>query len=138
MHLTLKEDIKLISDLEKTLQLSETDMTIFYRDLSNVKKDASAGCAFSTISNAFYNTSEVNIKFAKEWEGSGYALKRDPAMWVELLLAAYSMWGTYLALRMSPALAPWLAVYSFAFAIIVLWGIHDRVALRRAQVSATS
>lgn len=77
-------------------------------------------------------------KFVKEWEGSGYALKRDPAMWVELLLAAYSMWGTYLALRMSPALAPWLAVYSFAFAIIVLWGIHDRVALRRAQVSATS
>jgi len=23
------------------------------------------------------------------------------------------MWGTYLALRLSPALAPWLAVYSF-------------------------
>lgn len=72
-------------------------------------------------------------KFAEQWENSRYALKRDPAMWMELLLAAYSLWGTYLALRLSPALAPWLAVYSFAFIVIVLWGIRDRVALRRAQ-----
>lgn len=74
-------------------------------------------------------------KFVKEWQGSGYALKRDPAMWMELLLSAYSLWGTYLALRLSPALAPWLAVYSFSFVLIVLWGLRDRMALRRAQVS---
>ncbi|MCA0454252.1 MAG: glycosyltransferase [Chloroflexi bacterium] len=72
-------------------------------------------------------------KFAKEWQISGYALKRDPALWVELLLAIYSLWGTYLALRLSPALAPWLGVYSFSFVMIVLWGIRDRMALHRAQ-----
>lgn len=66
--LSLKEDRKLISDLEKTLLLSETDMTIFYRGLSNVKKDASTGCAFSTISDAFYHSDEVNKKFGKHWE----------------------------------------------------------------------
>ncbi|MBL7885682.1 MAG: YdiU family protein [Flavobacterium sp.] len=76
LHLTLKEDIKLISDLEKTLQLSETDMTIFYRDLCNVKKEASAGCAFSTISNAFYHSDEVNKKFAKDW-GKWFKLYLD-------------------------------------------------------------
>lgn len=77
-------------------------------------------------------------KFAQAWEGSGYALKRDPAMWMELLLSAYSLWGTYLAMRLSPALAPWLAVYSISFIIIVLWGIRDRVALRRAQQVAAA
>lgn len=77
-------------------------------------------------------------KFAQAWEGSGYALKRDPAMWMELLLSVYSLWGTYLAFRLSPALAPWLAVYSISFVIIVVWGIHDRLALRRAQQVAAA
>lgn len=68
LHLRLKDDNKLISELEKTLQLSETDMTIFYRELSNVKKESSVGCAFATISNAFYHADEINKKFAKQWE----------------------------------------------------------------------
>ncbi len=68
LHLRLKDDNKLISELEETLQLSETDMTIFYRELSNVKKESSVGSAFATISNAFYHPDEVNKKFAKDWE----------------------------------------------------------------------
>jgi len=65
-------------------------------------------------------------KFARAWQGSGYALRFDPNAWIELFLAAYAVWGVILALRTSPALAPYLAVYSFAFGLVALWGLHDR------------
>jgi len=65
-------------------------------------------------------------KFARAWQGSGYALRHDPNAWVELFLAAYAVWGVILALRFSPALAPYLAVYGFAFGLVSLWGLHDR------------
>jgi cellulose synthase/poly-beta-1,6-N-acetylglucosamine synthase-like glycosyltransferase len=65
-------------------------------------------------------------KFAQTWQSSGYALRHDPGMWVELLLAAYALWGVWLATRMSPAIAPYLGVYGFAFGLVALWGVYDR------------
>lgn len=65
-------------------------------------------------------------KFARAWQASGYAMRYDPGMWVELFLAAYAIWGVSIALRMSPALAPYLAVYGFAFGLVGLWGVYDR------------
>lgn len=63
------DDQKLIADLEKTLQLSETDMTIFYRELSRIKKDSSAGSAISIVNNAFYKPEEINKKSILDgWE----------------------------------------------------------------------
>lgn len=75
-------------------------------------------------------------KFAKAWQSSGYALRSDPAMWVEFLLAAYAMWGMYLALRTGPALAPYLGVYGFAFGVVAMWGMRDRVAVWRGRAKA--
>ena len=43
-----------------------------------------------------------------------------------VFLAAYAVWGVILALRTGPALAPYLAVYGFAFGLVALWGLHDR------------
>jgi uncharacterized protein YdiU (UPF0061 family) len=63
-----KNDEKLISELENVLQLSETDMTIFYRELSIVKKEYSAGCGISIINNAFYNPKEISKSILKSWE----------------------------------------------------------------------
>lgn len=65
---TLKEDGKLILDLENVLQLSETDMTLFFRELSNVKKEYSAGCGISIVNNAFYNPKEISKTVLKSWE----------------------------------------------------------------------
>lgn len=65
-------------------------------------------------------------KFARAWQGSGYAMRFDPGTWIELALAVYAFWGVTLALRMSPALAPYLAVYGFAFGLVGLWGMYDR------------
>jgi serine/tyrosine/threonine adenylyltransferase len=65
----LKEDYKLIAELEKVFQLSEIDMTIFYRELSNIKKDFSTSCAISTVTVAFYKPEEINKKLIlHEWE----------------------------------------------------------------------
>lgn len=66
---SLKEDTKLIADLEKVLQLSETDLTIFYRELGRIKKEFTSGCAISTVTNAFYKPEEIKKKvILNEWE----------------------------------------------------------------------
>lgn len=64
----IKDDEILISELEKALQLSETDMTLFFRELAFVKKESSAGGAISTINSAFYNPREINKTVLKTWE----------------------------------------------------------------------
>lgn len=64
----LKDDKKLILELENVLQLSETDMTIFFRELSTIKKEYSAGCGISLVNNAFYNPKEISKTILKGWE----------------------------------------------------------------------
>ncbi|WP_395064454.1 YdiU family protein [Flavobacterium sp.] len=65
--LDYKEDKKLISDLEKILQLSETDMTIFFRQLGLVKKDHSPEFAISIINNSFYKPQEIKKEVLNTW-----------------------------------------------------------------------
>jgi len=66
--LTSKDDVRLISELEELLHLSETDMTIFYRELGCVKKNHSPGCAIATIDDAFYKPEEIKKDILKKWE----------------------------------------------------------------------
>lgn len=68
LTLISKEDIKLISELEEVLQLSETDMTIFFRELGCVKKDHTPGCGIATIDDAFYKPEEIKKEVLKKWE----------------------------------------------------------------------
>ncbi len=63
-----RENTILITELEKVLQLSETDMTIFFRELAFVKKEFSTGGAISTINNAFYKPQEISKTILKAWE----------------------------------------------------------------------
>lgn len=67
LTLTSKDDLKLITELEDVLQRSETDMTIFFRELSCVKKDQSTGCGIATINDAFYKPEEIKKENLKEW-----------------------------------------------------------------------
>ena len=59
-----KEDVKLIQDLEDCLQLTETDMTIFFRNLS----DFEGTNFFEILENAFYTTAEVSKDIKEKWE----------------------------------------------------------------------
>ena len=68
LHKYSKEDKLLISNLEKVLQLSETDMTIFFRELALVKKEYSPGCGIAIIDDAFYKPQEIKKTVLKEWE----------------------------------------------------------------------
>ena len=63
-----KDDEKIISELEKVLQLSETDMTIFFRELALVKKEHSPGCGIAIINDAFYRPSAIKKDVLKAWE----------------------------------------------------------------------
>lgn len=66
---TSKEsDGKLVADLEEVLQKSETDMTIFFRLLSNVLKNDTVKMVFQKIENAFYTPSEIVGEIKKSWE----------------------------------------------------------------------
>ncbi|WP_075342439.1 protein adenylyltransferase SelO [Tenacibaculum agarivorans] len=57
----------LIADLEKTLQLAETDYTIFFRKLASVSKNDTSSSAFITVSDAFYALDELQKSSKEQW-----------------------------------------------------------------------
>ncbi|MDA9773981.1 YdiU family protein [Saprospiraceae bacterium] len=61
------QDESLISDIEETLLLFETDMTIFFRLLANVSKEDEAKDAFSKIEFAFYDLETMNLYTKEKW-----------------------------------------------------------------------
>lgn len=60
-------DVDFIEELETLLQRSETDMTLFFRNLGNFKKDASSD-GLSLITDAFYKPDEIKDTLKAEWE----------------------------------------------------------------------
>jgi len=61
-------DDKIIKGLEEILQLSETDMTIFFRNLSKIKKEDSVEQAFEKIEYAFYIPEEIKENILDAWQ----------------------------------------------------------------------
>ena len=65
-----KGDYFLIDQLEKNLHLSETDMTIFFRNLGKFDRDAkidSKGNFLDVVMDAFYFPKEIKGEILKEW-----------------------------------------------------------------------
>ncbi|AWW00563.1 protein adenylyltransferase SelO [Arcticibacterium luteifluviistationis] len=63
-------DELLFQELEKTLHLTETDMTIFYRNLANFKKDetlAANSTALDFIKDSFYSPEELKDETLQGW-----------------------------------------------------------------------
>nr|WP_294787905.1 YdiU family protein [uncultured Flavobacterium sp.] len=61
-------DDKIVNGIEEILQLSETDMTMFFRNLSQIKKDDSVEQAFEKIENAFYLPAEITGNTLDAWQ----------------------------------------------------------------------
>jgi len=59
-------DAVLVLELEEVLQLSETDMTIFFRSLANLKK-ATPEKWLSVIKKAFYQPNEISDRIKERW-----------------------------------------------------------------------
>ncbi|KXX72487.1 YdiU family protein [Flammeovirga sp. SJP92] len=55
-----------IQELEKALHKTETDMTIFFRLLSNLKKDKSQD-PLSVVKDAFYTWDDLNDEIKRQW-----------------------------------------------------------------------
>ncbi|MCH2034975.1 MAG: YdiU family protein [Tenacibaculum sp.] len=64
---TKSDYASLVSGIEKTLQLIETDYTIFFRKLSLVTKNDTPASAILKISDAFYNEEELQKESKKQW-----------------------------------------------------------------------
>ncbi|MCL4114219.1 UNVERIFIED_CONTAM: hypothetical protein GTU68_065100, partial [Idotea baltica] len=60
-------DSSLIQELEEVLQLSETDMTIFFRSLVNFNKDNATEC-LAVVADAFYKPEEIKEEIKNKWE----------------------------------------------------------------------
>lgn len=72
-------------------------------------------------------------KFAQSWAASRYALRIDRTLAGELLLAAYALIATLIALAQYPALAPWLALYCMAFTSVAALSLRDQWQLARLR-----
>ncbi len=59
-----EDDVKLIQDLEDTLQLVETDMTIFFRKLSDFTDNSSG---FQLIKESFYDYKNISTEVTNTW-----------------------------------------------------------------------
>ncbi|APZ46209.1 SELO family protein [Polaribacter reichenbachii] len=64
LFVTDEDDLKLIQDLEDNLQLVETDMTIFFRNLSNFSDDKTG---LKLIENAFYDLESIAMDVKNRW-----------------------------------------------------------------------
>jgi uncharacterized protein YdiU (UPF0061 family) len=62
-----EDDAVLIESLTQLLQLIETDMTIFFRNLGSVTKVDTKEEAFNAIKEAFYNEKDLNEAILKNW-----------------------------------------------------------------------
>lgn len=76
-----ENDGQLSEGLEALLQRSETDMTLFFRNLANFKKDEITD-GLSLISDAFYSPTEITGNLEAEWKSwfskYGERLKKEP------------------------------------------------------------
>ena len=64
------EDVQLINSLEENLELTETDMTIFFRKLGNLKKEINRENAIlDLVNDAFYAPNEIQGEILEKWEG---------------------------------------------------------------------
>ena len=81
LTLAKKNDSLLIESLEKNLQASETDMTIFFRKLSDFRKEFPEQ-GIKLVENAFYKINEIHDDLLNNWQQwfSEYAkrLKEEP------------------------------------------------------------
>jgi serine/tyrosine/threonine adenylyltransferase len=68
LEMMKKEDDQLITDLERILQLTEVDMTLFFRELSCVEKTQSFEEAIVILNKAFYKPEEQTQSVLIEWK----------------------------------------------------------------------
>lgn len=67
LYHTQREDTELFTTLETQLQLHETDMSIFYRELGKINNTTSTATAFQIVLRAFYNSDTLQQQHKESW-----------------------------------------------------------------------
>ncbi len=67
LQIEAENDQSLIQELEDNLHLTETDMTMFFRNLANFKKEGAVE-GLAVINDAFYKPDEVFGNIEKRWK----------------------------------------------------------------------
>lgn len=67
LQIAKEEDTILIQNLTGLLQLVETDMTIFFRNLGNIQKSDSVEVSFSALRDAFYKEKDLTQTILENW-----------------------------------------------------------------------
>ena len=67
---SIESDNRLIEALEKNLEMAETDMTIFFRNLSQINKNTliENNSFLDVVGDAFYNQEELNSETIALWQ----------------------------------------------------------------------
>ncbi len=83
--------------------------------------------ALAVLSGFFLKKGEFRRtpKFVSGWQNSHYTLRSQLAIFVQLSLMLYSIWGTWIAWGQEPALVPYFVVHGLSFATVALWDIRD-------------
>jgi len=63
-----KNNSSLITDMEQVLELTEVDMTIFFRLLSEIKRDATSDVVLEFLKPAFYKSTELEGQVMTQWK----------------------------------------------------------------------
>jgi uncharacterized protein YdiU (UPF0061 family) len=69
-QLEKEDDDEIVENLEKILQVTETDMTIFFRNLSHVERNSEIGEGtdfLNPVLEAFYKEEELSDEIIKSW-----------------------------------------------------------------------
>ncbi len=69
---------------------------------------------------------ERTPKFGASSSAVGYTLSQDATVYLELLMAAYIGWGTWVAVHHAPHAAPYLALSAVAYGAFALWGLVEQ------------
>lgn len=72
-------------------------------------------------------------KFVSQWQSSDYSLHSQIAIFVQVSLMLYSLWGAWIAWQYEPALMPYFVVHGLAFATVALWDIRDQWHVQRVN-----
>lgn len=67
LHTKKSDDDLFFEELEKQLQVTETDMTIFFRNLANIEVEKTDSNLISYIKDAFYKPEEISDKVRSQW-----------------------------------------------------------------------
>ena len=76
-------------------------------------------------------------KFNGDWTSHPYALPGDASILLEMGLAVYALWGSWLAWHLQRELCLYLLIYALSLGAVAGWGLREHWMVRRQAAGAS-